>query len=237
MDDLQFRRSLYADPKHIDADMQQAINNDAQKQKFANELNKLEQDITSALSVDVPEGLADKLILRQTMASHRQQKRKSRIQLALAASVVFAIGLTMNFFQFSSAYNSLSDHALAHVYHEEGRFQNIANSQLTLASLNQKMSTFGGQFNQLIGDIIAADYCRFDGIKSLHLVFKGEHSPITVFVIPHDENLSVAHDFFDEKFQGKTIQYLHSNIVVVTEKDEQIAQWQNKISQNIQWTI
>lgn len=237
MDDLQFRRSLYADPKNIDAEMQQAIKDDVQKQKFANELNKLEQNLTSALAIDVPEGLADKLILRQTMVSHNHQKRKSRVKLALAASVAFAIGLTMNFFQFSSAYNNLSQHALAHVYHEEGRFQNIANSQLTLTSLNQKMSTFGGQFNDLIGEIIAADYCRFDGIKSLHMVFKGENSPITVFVIPHDDKLSVTSDFFDDKFKGKTIQYLQSNIVVVAEKDEQIAKWQDKINQNIQWTI
>lgn len=237
MDDLQFRRSLYADPNNIDAEMQQAINDDPQKQQFANELNKLERDLASALTIDIPEGLSDKLILRQTMASHSQQKRKTRIQLALAASLAFTVGLTMNFFQFSSSYNNLSDHALAHVYHEQGKFQNIANSDLTLASLNQKMLTFGGEFKNLIGEIIAADYCRFDGIKSLHLVFKGEHSPITVFVIPHDNKLSVSSDFFDEKFQGKSIQYLQSNIVVVAEKDEQINQWYNRVNENIQWTI
>lgn len=237
MDDLQFRRNLYADPTNIDAAMRQAINEDASKQKFATELDALEQDITSALNVEVPEGLAEKLILRQTLASHKQQKKKSRVQLALAASVAFAIGLTMNAFQFSSAYNNLADHALAHVYHEDGVFSNTGNPKLTLASVNRKMETFSGNFKGLVGEIISADFCRFDGIKSLHLVFKGKNSPITVFIVPHDDKLTVASDFSDERFNGKTIQFLQSNIVVIGEKDEEIAEWQGKINQNIQWSI
>lgn len=237
MDDLQFRKNLYADPANVDADIRKAIANDPQKERFFTELEKLEQELGQALSVDVPEGLSEKLILRQTMDSHKQQKRKSRVQLALAASIAFGIGITINMFQFSSAYNNLSDHALAHVYHEEGMFQNIANKQLTLTSVNQKMATFGGNFKGLVGDIISADYCRFDGIKSLHLVFKGENSPVTVFVIPHNDQLAVSNDFFDDNFNGKTTQFVQSNIVVVAEKDEAIDYWQGKINENIEWSI
>ena len=237
MDDLQFRRNLYADPKNIDADMQQAIDNDPLKAKFANELDELEQKITAALSIDVPQGLTDKLILRQTMTTHHQQKRKSRIQLAMAASVAFAIGITINIVQFSSAYQSLSEHSLAHVYHEESAFNNTMTSDISLTSLNNKMATFGGNFKGLLGDIISADFCRFDGIKSLHLVFKGQHSPITVFVIPHDKTLTVANEFSDDKYRGKSIQYLQSNIVIIGEKNESLEQWQGKINDNIQWSI
>lgn len=237
MDDLQFRKNLYADPTNVDADMREAIANDPHKEHFFNELEKLEIELEEALSVNVPEGLSEKLILRQTMASHKQQKRKSRVHLALAASVAFGIGITMNMFQFSSAYNNLSEHALAHIYHEEHAFDNTVNSQLTLTSLNQKMATFGGNFKGLVGEIISADYCRFDGVKSLHLVFKGENSPITVFVIPHDEQLAVTNDFFDDNFNGKTTQFVQSNIVVVAKKDEAIDYWQGKINENIQWSI
>ncbi|MGJ8693637.1 MAG: DUF3379 family protein [Thalassotalea sp.] len=237
MDDLQFRRSLYADPKNIDADMQQAMNDDQQKENFARELALFEQSIESALNVEVPEGLSEKLILRQTMASHKQQKRKSRIHLALAASVALTIGLTMSLFQSSSAYNNLSEHALAHIHHEEGLLTMPVNSALTLDSLNQKMANFGGNFKGLVGDIIAADFCRFDGIKSLHLVFQGEHSAITVFVLPQTDELTVTSDFSDERFNGKTIQYRQSNIVVIADKNENIADWQTRINQNVQWSI
>ena len=237
MDDLQFRRNLYADPKNIDADMQQAISDDAHKEKLAHELNLFDDKITTALNVDVPEGLSEKLILRQTMASHTQQKRKSRVHLALAASVAFGIGLTMNAFQFSSAYNNLGDHALAHIHHEEGLLSAPVNADLTLASVNQKMATFGGNFKGAVGEIVAADFCRFDGIKSLHLVFQGEHSAVTVFVVPHTDELAVSANFSDEEFNGKTIQYMQSNIVVIADKKENLDNWQGKINQNIQWSI
>ena len=101
MDDLQFRRSLYADPKSTDADILKAIQEDPSKQAFANDLDLFEQSLKSALDVEVPDDLANKLILRQTMADHTKQKKKYRVQLALAASVVFAVGITMNTFQFS----------------------------------------------------------------------------------------------------------------------------------------
>lgn len=237
MDDLQFRRSLFADPNNIDADIQQAIKADSSKEKFADELNKLEQDLQSAFNVDVPEGLCDKLILRQTMFSHKQQKRKNRIQLSIAASVAFAIGLGMNVLQFSSAYNNLSDHALAHLYHEDGVFTNNSPAKVSLTSLNDKMSTFGGNFKGIMGELISADFCRFDSLKSLHLVFKGENSPITVFVIPHDDDLTVTEQFADAKFTGQVIQYRNSNIVVMAEKGENIDQWKNKVSESITWSI
>ena len=62
---------------------------DPAKQKFVQDIDKLDDKIAQALNIPVPEDLCNKLILRQTMASHQQQKRKSHIRLAMAASVAF----------------------------------------------------------------------------------------------------------------------------------------------------
>ena len=70
MDDLQFRRSMYADPKSADKAMQEAINEDHAKQRFAKELEILDDKILAAMKVPVPDDLYDRLILRQTMVSH-----------------------------------------------------------------------------------------------------------------------------------------------------------------------
>ena len=43
------------------------------------------------------------------------------------------------------------------------------------------MVTFNGSFSESMGELIAADYCRFDGMKSLHLVFKGVTDTVAVF--------------------------------------------------------
>ncbi|REL26157.1 DUF3379 domain-containing protein [Thalassotalea euphylliae] len=237
MDDLQFRRHLYAAPNSQDPEFLAAKQADESRAQFAQEIEELDSKIAQALKVPVPEDLSNKLILRQAMASHQQQKRKSRIHLALAASVAFAVGLTVNMLQFSSAYNNVGDYAMAHVYYEQDNFSNDMPANITLASLNNKMSTFDGNFIDMIGQLIAADYCRFDGIKSLHLVFQGESSPVNVFIVPERDEVAFAEAFSDEKLNGKSFKHGKNQVIVVGDKTESLNQWKENINKNIQWSI
>lgn len=237
MDDLQFRRRIYADPNTRDEDMLDAIKRDPAKRSFTQELEDLDSKLFKAMNVEVPSDLCDKLILRQTLASHQQQKRKSRVRLSLAASVAFAMGLTFNFMQFSSAYSTLGDYAIAHIAHEEDYFSNASTENISLASLNDKMATFNGSFTSGIGKLLFADYCRFDGIKSLHLVYQGVTSTVTVFVVPNNEDLAFSANFTDDKLIGKSQHFTHSNIIVVGDKNEPLQKWQNAIDKNINWSI
>jgi hypothetical protein len=237
MDDLQFRRAIYSDPNNQDADTIAAQQDDPSKKQFAQDICKLDEKIKQALQVPVPDDLCNKLILRQTLASHQVHKRKTRVHLALAASVAIVGGLMLNFMQFSSAYSNLGDYALAHVYHEQGSFANNATNQVTLTSLNQKMAAFDGNFSQSLGKLLFADYCRFDGMKSLHLVYQGKTSPVTVFIVPKNEQLSFSTNFNDEKLFGSSIEFNKSNIIVVADKNESLGQWQQNISETVSWSI
>ncbi|PKG81937.1 DUF3379 domain-containing protein [Colwellia sp. 75C3] len=237
MDDLQFRRAIYADPNNQDADTVAAQKEDPSKKQFAQEISKLDERIKQALHVPVPDDLCNKLILRQTLASHQVHKRKNRVHLALAASVAIVGGLMLNFLQFSSAYSNLGDYALAHVYHEQGSITNNASSQVTLTSLNKKMAAFDGNFSESLGKLLFADYCRFDGMKSLHLVYQGKTSPVTVFVVPKNEQLSFSNAFNDKQYFGSSIEFNHSNIIVVADKNESLGQWQQNISETVSWSI
>lgn len=237
MDDLQFRRSIYADPNCQDEDILAAQQADPAKKEFAQELHQLDEKLKQAMQVPVPEGLCEKLILRQTLASHQQKKRKSRIHLALAASVAIMAGLTVNYLQFSSSFTNLGDYALAHVYHEQGDFSNHDQNQISLTSLNNKMSAFNGSFEQSMGQLISADYCRFDGMKSLHLVFKGLTDTVTVFIVPKNEQLAFSQHFSDSRLQGESLSFEKANVIVVADKNESLSQWQQAISDNITWSI
>jgi len=247
MDDLQFRRAILSDPKSAEpnnteqnnqnADLLAALQEDPAKKQFAQEMNLLDEKIKQALNIPVPEGLCEKLILRQTLASHQVHKRKTRVHLALAASVAILGGLLFNFMQFSSAYGNLGDYALAHVYHEQTSFTNNSKSRVTLTSLNQKMAAFDGNFSDSLGELLFADYCRFDGMKSLHLVYQGKTSPVTVFVVPKNDQLTFSDKFNDKNLFGESLDFKHANVIVVGDKNESLGQWQQNISDNIAWTI
>jgi hypothetical protein len=237
MDDLQYRRSIYAEPTSQDDDIIAAQNADPTKKQLAQELCAFDEQIKQAMNIPVPDDLCDKLLLRQTFVSHQQEKRKSRVYLALAASVAIIAGLVVNYLQFSYSYNNLGDYALAHVHHEENDFYNNDNNRVSLTSLNKKMTAFNGSFTESLGELISVDYCRFDGMKSLHLVFQGLTDIVTVFVVPKEEHLAFTDKFSDNKLQGESIGFERANILIVADKNESIAQWQRKIKNNINWSI
>jgi hypothetical protein len=237
MDDLQYRRSIYADPKSQADDIIAAQNADPAKKKLAKDLCAFDEQLKQAMNIPVPDDLCNKLLLRQTLTSHQQEKRKSRVYLALAASVAIIAGLVVNYLQFSYSYNNLGDYALAHVYYEESNFYNDDDKRVSLTSLNKKMTTFHASFDESLGELIAADYCRFDGMKSLHLVFRGLTDVVTVFVVPKEDHLAFTNKFSDNKLQGKSMGFDQANILVVADKNESIAQWQRKINDNISWSL
>jgi len=236
MDDLQFRRILYADPKASDEAVQTAKAEDPAKQKFAQEVEKLDNQILDALSVPVPDDLKEKLILRQSLASHRQQTKLKRVKLAIAASVAIAVGISVHNLQFSHAFSDMADYAIAHTEHEAKYFSNDGEANVTLAALNKKMASFNGTFSDTMGELMMADYCRFDGMKSLHLVFRGKSSPVNVFIIPKNEHLASHAEFNKGNYRGTSLKYDTSNIIVVGAQDEPVSQWQKKIDGSIRWS-
>ena len=236
MDDLLFRRNIYADPKTTDPDVISAKNSDPAKQKFAHELEQLDQKIFDALNVSVPEELSEKLILRQSLASHQQQKKTTRIKLAVAASVAFAIGLTVNQLQFSHAYSTIGDYAIAHTNHEANHFSNNGEANVTLTALNKKMASFNGQFSANLGELMMAEFCRFDGMKSLHLVLKGQNSPVNIYVVPANEHLAYMKEFTNGELNGLVNDFKASQIIVVGDTQEPLQQWQQRINKNIRWS-
>lgn len=233
MDDLEFRRQIFAEPHSREQDLLDAKASDPAKQQLGRDLELLDEKIKLALNVPVPENLSEKLILRQTLQSHQQEKRKKRVHLALAASVALTFGLLLNQFLFTSAYSTLGEHAIAHVEHEY--FSNDSDSFVTLAGLNNKMADFDGYFAANVGNVISAEFCWFDGIRSLHLVFQGETSPITVFIVPKTDELRFTSEFSNSTLKGKSQQFQQANVVVVGEKSEQVERFQKQVAQNIRW--
>ncbi|WP_286233173.1 DUF3379 family protein [Thalassotalea sediminis] len=236
MDDLQFRREVYADPKSATPEVVAAKKSDPAKLKFAQEVEALDKKITSALSVPVPDDLCQKLILRQSLASHQQLKRKKRLRIALAASITIAIGLTVNQLQFSHAYSSVGDYAIAHANHEAKYFSNNDEARVSLAALNKKMASFNGSFSQSLGDLMMAEFCRFDGMKSLHLVFRGKSSPVNIFVVPQSEHLSYRNTFNNKDYNGIVNSTQQSHVIVVGDKTEPLNQWQIKLQNSVRWS-
>lgn len=233
MDELSFRRRIYADPNDNQQDIIDACNQDPKKAQFKADLQSFDDKLNDALNIDTPDNLADRILLSQTIDFQQHQKKKSRVHLALAASVAFAVGLSFQVFNSGGKYTTLSEHALAHVYDEEHHLHD--DYSYSSEDLNVKLASFGASITNSIAPITFASYCRFDGVKSLHLVFQGENAPVTVFLVPNSANLTGNSEFSDDRMNGNIVSFENADMVIVADEGENSAKWQQKLTSSIQW--
>jgi len=236
MDDLEFRRQVYAQPANNDQSVLDAAAQDPAKKQFLDELKEFDSKINAAVDVPVPDGLAHKLILRQSLESHKQQKRQNRMHIALAASIAFAVGVSFTFLQSEPYSPHLSVNALNHMYHEI-EYTSTADENLDLNAVNAKLASFGGKLRAPFERIYFANYCYFEKNKSLHLVFQEGDTKYTVFVTPRTEDEVFQAEFEDDKYIGKAWQTDEVNVVVLTEKALQPKPAMEKIRDNIYFSI
>lgn len=234
MDELEFRRTMYADPNCSDEALLSAMADDPNKQAFRKELQQLDQKLKSASQVEVPSDLVHKLIMRQTMLTHKTQKTRNRVQLALAASIAFVMGISFTLWQ-QSNFLDLSKQAIAHVY-QEGDYALGSQENFTLEQVNAKLASFGGTLTEEIGRIYYANFCDFENVRSLHMVVQGENGKMTVFVIPHNDAHNAESFTTGQGYQSQAINLNRASIVVVGEEGTNIQKMEEQLKRKIHFS-
>jgi len=217
MDELKFRRQAYEDPHNQDLEFLQQMQEKTEYQALVSELKNLDAKLTSALKVDVPEDLADKLILRQQLQQHHKQRRQTGFLVAMAASIAFVIGVSFSLLRLGPV--DLAEHALAHVYHEDMALhldQNVSFSQVN-AQLTSLKNVGHAKFIEQPGKVYFTSYCDFQGVKSLHLVLQGEQGKVTLFIVPLEKRMVLNQTFADTKYQGMGFETADAFILLVAE--------------------
>lgn len=232
MDDLQFRRTIYADPQCNDESVKKAAAEDPAKQEFWNDLKRMEASMEQACKVDVPEGLAERLILRQSIQQHQKQRKRTRIHLALAASIAFVFGISFTLWQ-QQIQVDLGEHALAHVYNEADGFALKIDGDVEYDTVNAKLASIGGRFEDTVGRIYFAHFCNFEKVRSFHMVMQGEHGKVTVFVVPHNDKHKPVDYFSDGKMHGETLDLEQVRLLMVGEEGKSFDQLKTRLKQRM----
>lgn len=235
MDDLQFRRAIYADPDCSDEAVKLAAAKDSAKQEFWNEMKQLDADLKKASKVEVPEGLAHNLILRQSIQRHAVDKKRTRVHLALAASIAFVFGISFTLWQQPGVVN-LSEHALAHVYHEGDGFALKLDGDVDLGTVNAKLASLGTQITEKVGRIYFANFCNFEGIRSFHMVMQGENGKVTVFLVPENDSHVPVKEFSDGTMHGETLEFSRTRLIMVGEEGKSFDKLKSDLSKRMQFS-
>ncbi|KZN30353.1 DUF3379 family protein [Pseudoalteromonas luteoviolacea] len=240
MDDLEFRRRLFADPN--DEQLAQEAKGDPEKQRLVDEAQDFDTMLGDAFKVPVPSDLQAKLLAQveeepkpvtSSNVVNIAWYRRFSVPIASAASVMLAVLV-----YFSSAVHAplhAGEHALEHVYYEESALR--LNKEVTLQVVNEKLAMLGGKLEAMPGKVTYATFCNFKGQRSLHLIFQSEHGPMTVFIVPSDSNdyRDGKSHFNDERFAGSINKGKYADTILVANVGTPIEKYQGEVNNSLRW--
>ncbi|MBU2917820.1 DUF3379 domain-containing protein [Psychrosphaera sp. F3M07] len=233
MDDLTFRKRIYANPHDNAQDIVDACQDDKNKAKFKSDMKTFDSKLKQALTVSTPDNLAEKILLSQSIDTQNGSSKRTKVHLAIAASVAVLVGVISVKFGLTNNFDNVGEYAIAH--HNADIKHASDNYTYSLAQINSKLAAYGGEIIDALPNISFANTCYFGRIKSLHMVFQGEKFPVTVFLIPNETGLAQSTNFSDQDYNGETINVNNNQLLIITHKDDPNKDWSKQLTQSIKW--
>lgn len=234
-----YKESIAADPSELlDGGAEHAASCESCG-SYRNEMRALNDRISRALSIEVPELQMPDLtpIEDDTTVINLPFVRKSRLSapiwMGLAASVAIAAVFGARFLNGGGEYLSLADEVIAHLDHEPSAFKErtVAVSSRVLNNVvSDDVADLGG-----VGLITYARTCPINGKQVPHLVIQGEKGPITVLLMP-DEKIDAAMPLEGRGIKGVILPVGRGSIAIIGERDEQLEQFNQQVIDSVRWS-
>jgi hypothetical protein len=177
MNCLEFHRQKLADPRRLSTQAQAHLRDCQACAAFAANVDETERVLERGLETPVPEGLADRILLRTRGAL------PARRRWAIAAGVVLASALGFRYFKDSA---KPSDHyarlAIEHVVMEPESFTTVRNADPP--ALRTIVQDFGGTLKAPPGTIRYMRLCPVEDGTGWHIVFETPEGLATLILVP-----------------------------------------------------
>ncbi len=176
MNCLEFRRVKLADPRRVPEEARSHANDCPACLLFARSVDESEAVLERTLAVPVPEGLADRILLRRS-----DQRRASWKALALAASIVLAVaaGVLVTTWETSSANQARI--AIEHVLDEPESLTTSYNADPE--RLAEIVRDLGGNIREPIGRVRYIKRCPVEQGSGWHIVFETPQGLATLILV------------------------------------------------------
>ncbi|MCG8415824.1 MAG: DUF3379 domain-containing protein [Pseudomonadales bacterium] len=262
MDELEFRQRVYANPEDPGQDVLDAAANNPALQKILDETRHLDARIQGLVSnVVVPEGLKEKLLEIPDSDTVEPEAAPNLVDrpaanssffhyYAIAASLLLVIGVTFTL-SFNSGPNAneiaIGDQVVRHLYSEAPEMAMVNAARISVipaavnwADVDTVLAGVGLQMANSVNQQSAVFYANpciiFPEHSSAHLMLEGSAGAVNVFVI---QNTPVRSEFQinDERFDGMVVPMEKGNLILLGEDGENLDQFKNLISDNMEWVI
>ncbi len=240
---LDTRRALTIDPDCREEQVLQHLSSCESCADFLQGIKQFDHKLKSAVNIEVPEGLASRIILAQRMSDQPENnvtpirkvhKRSDFKWMSLAAAIVLAVGLSLGMFKWGQSYgvqNEVLAHIDSHLYELE------EDHNVKLASLNELLQEHGLLANEEIGYVRHVSNCPIKDKMVPHLVLGDDQGkPVTIMYIPW-KNSSKRVAFKNERFNGVLVGAKKGSFVIVSEDPASLKPIENRVMKSVEVEI
>ncbi|MFT4799586.1 MAG: tRNA pseudouridine-54 N-methylase [bacterium] len=218
MNCIEFRHLILADPYAKPSKAEAHLATCAQCTRFKQEILNLDSDIEKALSVEVPEGLAARILLNQSLKQTRRQPPRWA-QFAIAASFLAAAIFGATLLSVQESGNG-TDALLAHASHQSHEFIDGDHQPISNEDLEVMMAQL--HITASLDNVVYAAICPIDGKNAVHLVIKDGDDQYTVMLVP-EHSPSKMYTVDDKLWRGYISPHPAGALAVLAEANDKQA--------------
>jgi hypothetical protein len=179
----EFRKRLGAEPRSEDAELLAARDSAPEFRAEYDRAATFEERLERAAALDEPAGLVDELLLVPEKGSGHAA-RSFPMALAVAASLVLAIGAAGLLWQMKHSWDTVEDYVMDH-YREDGAGSLAAAASVSPEEVQSILAAFDVEATpELAGIVGLIKYCPTPDGKGVHMILNTVDGPLTVFYLP-----------------------------------------------------
>lgn len=215
MDCLEFRRLLGSDPRVTDPEARAHMESCARCADAYARAQAFEARLSHAMSIAVPEGLADRILFAQ-LTGERQRRRKGFrygwIALAAAASLAVVVGVVH---RERVLERPLPELVVEHIDGaERGALQD--RTPIPSAAVERAFADRGVRLQSVPAGIAYVHECPIGSYSSVHMVMPVDDKPVSVvYVVRH--RVPAERDFQRGKMKGREVPIADGTLVLVAD--------------------
>ncbi len=235
MNCLEFRRLCLAEPATQDKAFIRHKRECVRCAAFARDVNQLESKLVAALHVEVPDNLASRIILRQSLHGDATSEGQRRGVYTLVAGVLLTVALIAGILLATRAPSPSPDQrVLAHIEME----RDLLSTEWDVGQpeLARVLDKAGVELKGNPGRVRHASLCPLSKNGGVHLVFDGTRGPVIVLLMPK-EFISKPVAVHSEKLEGVILPTRNGSMALVGQHGEHLQQIAQKIRQAVSWRL
>jgi hypothetical protein len=180
----EFKKLIGADPLNRDPEVLRARQSSAEFEAAASEAEAFEEKLQGALSIEPP---ADLLADIKAISQHPPKQRRW-MPLALAASMLIAVGAAGLAWKQSHQWENVEVYVADHYSHDGSKLVALAGGAVPGEEVQKIMARLDAEADQqLLGRITFIKFCPTPDGRGAHMVVSTDQGPMTIIFMPETQ--------------------------------------------------